>query len=78
MTAATRLYKVTMGKEIHLVDATGKVQAISHVARSKVHAELVTALEAAQLTLAGIHPEFAGKENPEAVEEVEQPGLHAA
>jgi len=66
MTAATRLYKVTMGKEIHLVDARTKQQAVAHVAKSKCTAEICTALEAAQMVLAGVVPEFAGKDAPHA------------
>ena len=45
---ATRLYKVSMGGHVHLIEASTSAQAIGHVVRGKVSAEVLSALDTAK------------------------------
>jgi hypothetical protein len=51
-----------MGSHVHLVDAATQAQAIGHVVKGKVTAEIVTALETAKMVGEGVKVETAGKE----------------
>ena len=58
---ATRLYKVSMGGHVHLIEASTSAQAIGHVVRGKVSAEVLSALDTAKFMAEGHKVEKAGK-----------------
>lgn len=67
---STRLYKVSMGGHVHLVEASNQAQAIRHVVQGKVKASVVSALEAGKLIGEKGHTiEVAGKIQEQTTEE---------
>lgn len=60
--AKKRIYKVTMGENEHLVNAISMSQAVNHIAKSAVRAEVATTMDVAVLVRAGHEVEEAGAE----------------
>ena len=60
--AKKRIYKVTMGDDVHLVLAISMSQAINHIARAAVKAEVASTMDVAVLVRAGHEVEEAGAE----------------
>ena len=58
----TRLYKVTVSGHLHLIEAVTTTSAVRHVVKGKIHAEIVSALDAVKLIGEGHKVEYASVE----------------
>lgn len=63
MSSNTRIYTVTHGEEQHLVRATTRNQAVSHVARNTMEVRVATQTDLETLLPAGVQVEVAGKDS---------------